>query len=146
MSIEAKAALLGLTAALVLLGVTFGLSPFLQPATAAASKEQSTNTVSATGSPGLEGEATRGHSLFDHNCAHCHGDDARGDEGPSLYDLKKTGQIEYRGRHNQGDREMRCATVHFSPKSVAHDYLPSESFVTLTGNPPRRACFCPRHS
>ena len=90
MSIEAKAALLGLTAALVLLGVTFGLSPFLQPATAAASKEQSTNTVSATGSPGLEGEATRGHSLFDHNCAHCHGDAARGDEGPSLYDLKKT--------------------------------------------------------
>ena len=42
MSIEAKAALFGLTAALVLLGVTFGLSPFLQPATAAASKEQST--------------------------------------------------------------------------------------------------------
>ncbi len=90
MSIEAKAALIGLTAALVLLGVTFGLSSFLQPATAAASKEPSTNTVSSTASPGLEGEATRGHSLFEHNCAHCHGDDARGDEGPSLYDLKKT--------------------------------------------------------
>ena len=37
-----------------------------------------------------EGDAMRGHSLFDHNCAHCHGDDARGDEGPSLYDLKKS--------------------------------------------------------
>ena len=36
MSLEAKAALLGLTAALVLLGATFGLSPFLQRATAAA--------------------------------------------------------------------------------------------------------------
>ena len=90
MSIEVKAAFLALTVALALLGVTFGLSPFLQPATAAASKEQSTNIVSAAASPALAGDATRGHSLFDHNCAHCHGDDARGDEGPSLYDLKKS--------------------------------------------------------
>ena len=90
MSIETKAALLGLAASLAALGVTFGLSPFLQPATAAPSKEQLTNIASAATSPALQGEARRGHSLFDHNCAHCHGDDARGDEGPSLYDLKKT--------------------------------------------------------
>ena len=76
--------------ALVMLGVTFVLPALLQPATAAASKEQSTNIASAATSPALEGEPRRGHSLFDHNCAHCHGDDARGDEGPSLYDLKKT--------------------------------------------------------
>ena len=31
--------------------------------------------------------AEQGHRLFDRNCAHCHGDDARGDEGPSLYNL-----------------------------------------------------------
>src|SRR5712671_6326887 len=90
MSIEVKAAFLALTAALALLGVTFGLSPFLQPATAAGSRQQSTNIVSAAASRTPEGEAMRGHSLFDHNCAHCHGDDARGDEGPSLYDLRKT--------------------------------------------------------
>ncbi len=90
LSIEAKAGLLGLAAALGLLGVTFGLSPLLQPATAAAAKEQSIKIASASASPTLEGEAKRGHSLFDHNCAHCHGDDARGDEGPSLYDLKKS--------------------------------------------------------
>ena len=24
------------------------------------------------------------------NCAHCHGDDARGDEGPDLHDLHKS--------------------------------------------------------
>ena len=24
------------------------------------------------------------------NCAHCHGNDARGDEGPDLYDLRKS--------------------------------------------------------
>ena len=90
MSIEANAGLLGLAAALVLLGVTFGLSPLLQPATAAAAKEQSIKIASAATSPALEGEAKRGHRLFDRNCAHCHGDDARGDEGPSLYDLKKS--------------------------------------------------------
>jgi mono/diheme cytochrome c family protein len=66
------------------------LSPLLQPATAAASQKPSTNIVSAAASPALEGEAKQGHRLFDHNCAHCHGDDARGDEGPSLYDLSKT--------------------------------------------------------
>jgi len=90
LSIEAKAGLLGLAAALGLLGVTFGLSPLLQPATAAAAKEHSIKIASAAASPTLAGEARRGRNLFDHNCAHCHGDDARGDEGPSLYDLKKS--------------------------------------------------------
>ena len=28
-----------------------------------------------------------GHRLFDHNCAHCRGDDARGGEGPGLHGL-----------------------------------------------------------
>jgi mono/diheme cytochrome c family protein len=32
----------------------------------------------------------RGRSLFAMNCAHCHGDDARGSGGPSLYDLTTT--------------------------------------------------------
>jgi len=87
MSVEAKAALLAAATALSLLGVTFGVSPFLRPAMAAASKERSTNIVSAAAVRDLQADAKRGHSLFDHNCAHCHGDDARGDEGPSLYDL-----------------------------------------------------------
>ncbi len=90
MSMETKAALLAAASALALLGVMFVMSPLLQPATAAASQKRSTNIVSAAASSTLEEEAKRGHSLFDHNCAHCHGDDARGDEGPSLYDLRKT--------------------------------------------------------
>jgi mono/diheme cytochrome c family protein len=32
-------------------------------------------------------QAQHGRSLFSLNCAHCHGDDARGDEGPTLYNL-----------------------------------------------------------
>src|SRR5689334_18889460 len=35
-------------------------------------------------------DAKRGQSLFERNCAHCHGDDARGDEGPDLHNLKKS--------------------------------------------------------
>jgi len=36
------------------------------------------------------GTSAEGRRLFALNCAHCHGDDARGDEGPSLYGLHKT--------------------------------------------------------
>jgi mono/diheme cytochrome c family protein len=35
-------------------------------------------------------KVAEGHRLFDHNCAHCHGEDARGDEGPDLHGLKKS--------------------------------------------------------
>ena len=91
MSIEVKGLLLGLAAALGLLGVTFGLSPLLQPNKAAdANREPQANAVSVTSTDVPQGDAKRGHSLFDHSCAPCHGDDARGDEGPSLYNLAKS--------------------------------------------------------
>lgn len=35
-------------------------------------------------------KAKQGYRLFDHNCASCHGDDARGDEGPDLHGLTKS--------------------------------------------------------
>jgi len=40
--------------------------------------------------PGLSHEAKHGQDLFARNCAHCHGDDGRGDEGPDLHNLKKS--------------------------------------------------------
>ncbi len=91
MSIEIKGLLLGITVSLGLLGVTFGLSPLFQPkmATVAHAEEQA-NAASVSSTRVLEGDAKRGHSLFDHNCAHCHGDDARGDEGPTLYGVVKS--------------------------------------------------------
>ena len=88
MSIEIKGLLLGITVSLGLLGVTFGLSPLFQAKKA--NNEQQANAGSVTSTHVLEGEAKRGYSLFDHSCAPCHGDDARGDEGPSLYDLAKS--------------------------------------------------------
>jgi len=35
-------------------------------------------------------DAAHGRHLFLMNCAHCHGDDARGDEGPDLHDLHRS--------------------------------------------------------
>ena len=42
--------------------------------------------------PGMSNREKAGYRLFDHNCAHCHGDDARGDEGPDLHGLTKSDQ------------------------------------------------------
>jgi len=91
MSIEVKGLLLGLTVALGLFGVTFGLSPLFQPKKAAeVNREQQAKATSATSRDVLKAEAKQGHGLFDHSCAPCHGDDARGDEGPSLYNLARS--------------------------------------------------------
>jgi mono/diheme cytochrome c family protein len=35
-------------------------------------------------------DAAQGRHLFVMNCAHCHGDDARGDEGPDLHNLHRS--------------------------------------------------------
>ena len=35
-------------------------------------------------------DVSAGRHLFLMNCAHCHGDDARGDEGPDLHNLHKS--------------------------------------------------------
>jgi len=44
----------------------------------------------ATKPPALMADAAQGRHLFVMNCAHCHGDDARGDEGPDLHDLHRS--------------------------------------------------------
>jgi mono/diheme cytochrome c family protein len=89
MSIEVKGIILGLAAALGLLGAAFGLSPLFQPGTGA-NKEVRAKTISVAPTVTAAGDADRGRILFDHNCAHCHGEDARGDEGPNLYNLAKS--------------------------------------------------------
>jgi len=38
----------------------------------------------------LTGDAAQGRHLFLMNCAHCHGDDARGDEGPDLHNQHRS--------------------------------------------------------
>jgi mono/diheme cytochrome c family protein len=41
----------------------------------------------ATNSPPAKAVAVSGRTLFLRNCAHCHGADAHGDDGPDLHDI-----------------------------------------------------------
>ena len=50
----------------------------------------STSAQTATQSPEQTADAAQGQHLFVMNCAHCHGDDARGDRGPNLHDLHRS--------------------------------------------------------
>ncbi len=88
MRIEIKATVLALGASLGVLALTFGLSPFLRSTKAAdSSREPQTSTGPKNAAIVSDGGAEQGHRLFERNCAHCHGDDARGDEGPNLHNL-----------------------------------------------------------
>jgi mono/diheme cytochrome c family protein len=90
MRIEIKGTFIGLAAAACVLAGTFSLAQVLQSTNAVVSNAASQPVSSPAQASAPVGEAAqRGHSLFDRNCAHCHGDDARGDEGPNLYNLRK---------------------------------------------------------
>src|SRR5437868_7917629 len=49
-----------------------------------------TTTQAAMKAPELAENAAQGRHLFLMNCAHCHGDDAHGDEGPDLHNLHRS--------------------------------------------------------
>jgi mono/diheme cytochrome c family protein len=71
------------------------------------SRAGETNSVSA------------GRTLFLNNCAHCHGHDAHGDEGPDLHGLKKS-DAWIAGRIRNGVKgEMTAFGEKFSPSDVA---------------------------
>jgi mono/diheme cytochrome c family protein len=87
---EGKAAVAAiLTSGTVLCG-TFAFaqlmreSRFARPATAPEIASAEAAALSTQADP------VQGRRLFLMNCAHCHGDDARGDEGPDLHDLHKS--------------------------------------------------------
>jgi mono/diheme cytochrome c family protein len=78
-----KAALCAGAIAASLLGGTLALAEFMQKKSALQSSLASTNSPQNP-------LVAQGQHLFLMNCAHCHGDDARGDEGPDLHGLRKT--------------------------------------------------------
>ena len=80
------ASLIAAAVAAASLGSTFALAAVMQrlPARAIASHETARQ-------PQLDTQlVSSGHKLFLMNCAHCHADDATGDEGPDLHGLHKT--------------------------------------------------------
>src|SRR5581483_10785645 len=70
---------------------TFGFALLMQRAKFAVALASPLPSAQAAAVPvSLTGEAAQGKHLFLMNCAHCHADDAHGDEGPDLYDLHKS--------------------------------------------------------
>lgn len=78
-----KAALCAGAIAASMLGGTLAVAEYMQKKSALQSSLASTNSPQSP-------LVAQGQHLFLMNCAHCHGDDARGDEGPDLHGLRKT--------------------------------------------------------
>ena len=83
-----------LVTTLGLFAVAFGLASALRSEPPAESlpenPEPPTNAIATVTNPPTTDQVNQGASLFSRNCAHCHGDDAHGDEGPDLHDLTKS--------------------------------------------------------
>ena len=84
-----RALLTSLVAATIALGGSFGLAATLQKEAGSVSHEQLkwTNPLRHP-SPTPDVAIKKGRVLFLNSCAHCHGEDLRGDEGPDLHDLE----------------------------------------------------------
>jgi mono/diheme cytochrome c family protein len=85
LSLEIKGVIMGSVSGLAALSIAFAAGELLRPkATAASIATQGLVT------PPAGTQERQGYELFIMNCAHCHGNDARGDEGPDLHGLTKS--------------------------------------------------------
>jgi mono/diheme cytochrome c family protein len=84
-SLQQKGFVLALFSSFAAIAMAFASARAFQPEEATSSAAGNIKSSSGQSAPTQEGRA-----LFLQNCAHCHGEDARGDEGPDLHGLKKT--------------------------------------------------------
>ena len=87
LSLQLNGMILGTAAGLAAVGIAFSAAEMFQPKPAAASVASEALVIPPAGTP-----ANQGYKLFLLNCAHCHGADARGDEGPDLHGVTKSDQ------------------------------------------------------
>ena len=85
LSLQLIGIILGTVAGLAAIGIAFAAAEMFQPKPAATSGATEALVIPPAGTP-----ANQGYKLFMLNCAHCHGDDARGDEGPDLHGVTKS--------------------------------------------------------
>ena len=101
LSIELKAMVLGIVSGLALIAFAFAAGEMFQlkPAAPTQASGAASGAVGASGTnrldetlviPSAGTQEHQGYTLFMMNCAHCHGDDARGDEGPDLHGVTKS--------------------------------------------------------
>ena len=85
LSLQLKGIILGTVSGLAVVAIAFAAGEMLQPKPTAASGATEALVIPPAGTP-----ANQGYQLFMMNCAHCHGNDARGDEGPDLHGITKS--------------------------------------------------------
>src|SRR6266566_4247072 len=81
---ELKAMVLATVSGLAAISIAFAAGEIIRPKAAAAPEPL---VIPSAGTP-----ANQRYKLFMLNCAHCHGADARGDEGPDLHGVTKSDQ------------------------------------------------------
>ena len=88
---EARAFLAAICASGTALIGMFGVASAIRHGQASISIPTFASSAQAAMKPHeLTGDVAQGRHLFLMNCAHCHGDDARGDEGPDLHNLHRS--------------------------------------------------------
>ena len=87
---EGKAFLAAIFASGTALAGMFGVASVIRHGQSSIAIPTFANGAQAAMKPELTADAAQGRHLFLMNCAHCHGDDARGDEGPDLHNLHKS--------------------------------------------------------
>ena len=87
LSLQLKGIIPGTVAGLAAIGIAFAAGEIFRLRPTAASGAIEALVIPPAGTP-----ANQGYKLFMLNCAHCHGTDARGDEGPDLHGVTKSDQ------------------------------------------------------
>lgn len=85
LSLELKGMILGAVSGLAAVTVALTAGAMVRPKTAIASGATERLVIPPAGTP-----QRQGYDLFLMNCAHCHGHDAQGDEGPDLHGVTKS--------------------------------------------------------
>ena len=89
---EGKAALAAIIVSMTTLLGTYGITLVMRNVSLSMKMPELITSARAekVPPPARSADFETGRHLFLLNCAHCHGDDAHGGEGPDLYDLNKS--------------------------------------------------------
>ena len=85
LSLEFKGLILATVSGLTAVGIAFAAGEMIQAKATGSSQVTERLVIPRAGTP-----EHQGYTLFMMNCAHCHGSDARGDEGPDLHGVTKS--------------------------------------------------------
>jgi len=85
LSLEIKGIILAIVSGLAAVSIAFAAGEMIRPKATTASGATDRSVIPPAGT-----QAHQGYTLFLMNCAHCHGNDARGDEGPDLHGVTKS--------------------------------------------------------